>query len=176
MLTLTLLRHAKSSWDEPLDDYDRPLALRGMKAAPEMGGALDAMGLTPDVVICSGAVRARETLQLVLDRLGGTAPHVVYDDSVYMATPATLMKRLRAIEQESEVIAPRHVMLVGHNPGLEVLALELCGSGDSDGRKRMAQKFPTAAAAVITFDAKGWGEIKPGGGRLKYFITPKQVA
>lgn len=175
MLTLTLLRHAKSSWDEPLDDHDRPLAKRGLKAAPEMGAALAAMGLRPDLVICSGAVRTRETLALVLDELGAPAPDVVYDDSVYMASPQTLLKRLRAIAPGPDRGTPRHVMLVGHNPGMEELALELVGSGAADDRARMAKKFPTAAAAVIAFNADAWASIKPGTGRLEHFLTPKRL-
>src|SRR3970040_2350291 len=129
MLTLSLLRHAKSRWDEPaLGDYGRPLAKRGRKAATEVGAALAAMGLRPQLVLCSGAVRARDTLDLVLDKLGAPAPEVIYDDEVYMATPAALIARLRRIAPGHRGEVPRHVMLVGHNPGLEELALLLVGS------------------------------------------------
>jgi phosphohistidine phosphatase len=174
MLTLSLLRHAKSSWDEPaLDDYDRPLAKRGKKAAPEIGAALAAMGLRPDLVLCSGAVRARETLDLVLSKLGGPAPEIVYDEALYMATPAGLLARLRKVAARAD--APRHVMLVGHNPGLEELALMLVGSGGADDRARMAEKFPTAALAVIAFNTESWAKVRPGAGRLEHFITPKRL-
>src|SRR4051794_11013088 len=117
MLTLTLLRHAKSSWEEPLDDFDRPLAPRGEKAAPEIGAALAARGLRPDLIVCSGAVRARETLGLMLERLGAPPPEVIYDDSLYMAAPGKLLKRLHAIASSFPGNVPHHVMLVGHNPG-----------------------------------------------------------
>ncbi len=176
MLTLTLLRHAKSSWDEPaLDDYERPLAKRGKKAAPEMGAALAARGLHPDLVLCSGAARARATLDLVLGRLGAPVPEVVYDDAIYMATPEALLARLHRVEPGPGGETPRHVMLVGHNPGLEELALMLVSNGAADDTARMAEKFPTAAAAVIGFDADSWALIGPGSGRLEHFLTPKRL-
>ena len=172
MLTLTLLRHAKSSWDEPgLDDYDRPLAKRGRKAAPQMGAALAKMGLRPDLVLCSGAARARATLDLVLEKLGAPVPQVVYDDALYMAAPDALLARLNRVGPG----APRHVMLVGHNPGLEELALLLAGSGARDDTARMSEKFPTAAVAVIGFNAESWAGIEPGAGRLEHFLTPRQL-
>jgi phosphohistidine phosphatase len=176
MLTLTLLRHAKSSWDDSgLDDYDRPLAKRGKKAAPEMGAALAAMGLRPDLVLCSGAVRARATLDLVLAKLGAPVPEVVYDDDVYMAAPDALLARLHRLGPGAAGEVPHHVMLVGHNPGLEELAVLLVGSGAADDTARMAEKFPTAAAAVIGFNADTWALIEPGSGRLEHFLTPKRL-
>ncbi len=176
MLTLTLLRHAKSSWDEPaLEDYDRPLAKRGKKAAPEIGSALAAMGLRPDLVLCSGAARARATLDLVLGKLGAPVPEVVYDDALYMATPDDLLTRLHRIGPGAAGGTPHHVMLVGHNPGLEELALLLVGSGAADDTARMTEKFPTAAVAVVGFTADSWGSIAPGSGRLEHFLTPKQL-
>jgi phosphohistidine phosphatase len=176
MLTLTLLRHAKSSWGDPaLDDHDRPLAERGKKAAPDMGTALAAMGLRPDLVICSSAARARATLDLVLGKLGAPVPQVIYDDGVYMATPERLLARLHRIGLSETGQIPHRVMLVGHNPGLEELALLLVGSGAANDRARMAEKFPTAALAVISFNADSWGLIAPGAGRLEHFLTPKQL-
>jgi phosphohistidine phosphatase len=176
MLTLTLLRHAKSSWDEPaLEDYDRPLAKRGKKAAPEVGSALAAMGLRPDLVLCSGAVRARATLGIVLAKLGAPVPEVVYDDAVYMAEPDALLDRLHRVGPGPAGDPPRHVMLVGHNPGLEELALMLAGSGAADDTARMTEKFPTAAVAVIGFNADSWAAIEAGSGRLEHFLTPKQL-
>lgn len=173
MLTLTLLRHAKSNWDDPsLEDFDRPLGRRGRDAAPKMGEALAARGLKPDLIICSGAVRARQTLELVVDAFGSPTPHVVFDDAVYMATPQVLLARLRA-HTGSE--APGHVMIVGHNPGLEELALQLAVRGPADERGRMAEKFPTASAAVIAFNADDWSDVGPGSGKLELFLTPKQL-
>ncbi len=176
MLTLTLLRHAKSSWDAPeLDDYDRPLAKRGKKAAPEIGAALAAMGLRPDVILCSSAVRARATLDLVLPKLGAPVPRVIYDDGIYLAPPETLLSRLLRLAPDETGKVPRHVMLVGHNPGLEELAVLLIGSGALDDTARLTEKFPTAGVAVIGFNAQSWAEIAPGAGRLEHFLTPKQL-
>jgi len=172
MLTLTLLRHAKSSWDDQvLDDFDRPLAKRGEKAAPLMGAALAQMRLRPDLVICSGAVRTRQTLALVLEQLGGRTPQVAFDDGIYLAPPDKILARVRAISS-----GPHHVMVVGHNPGMEELAQELAGTGPADARALMAAKFPTAGLAVFTFDAESWREIAPGRGRLEHFLTPRQLA
>ncbi len=176
MLTLTLLRHAKSSWEEPLDDFDRPLAPRGEKAAPEIGAALSARGLRPDLVVCSGALRARETLALILKALGNPVPEIIYDDALYMAAPGTLLRRLQAGATSVSGDTPRHVMLVGHNPGFEELALLLVGSGPAEDRARLAAKFPTAGTAVMTFDVDSWAKIAPGAARLEHFLTPKRLA
>lgn len=173
MLTLTLLRHAKSSWDDPvLEDFDRPLGKRGRKAAPEMGKLLASMDLRPDLIICSSAVRARQTLELVLEQFSYPTPKIVIDEDVYMATPQVMMARLRAHTDGEDA---RHVMMVGHNPGMEELALLLAARGPAQQRTRMAEKFPTAAVAVIAFEADTWDAIAAGSGELKHFLTPKQL-
>jgi len=174
MLTLALLRHAKSSWnDGGLADYDRPLAKRGQKAAPEIGAELAFLGMRPELVLCSGSVRTRDTLDLVLAKLGGASPEVVYDDAIYMATPATLLSILRKIPNGTS--PPRSVMVVGHNPGLEELAALLVGAGGDEDRNRMSAKFPAGAVAVICFDAASWASIGLGTGSLEHFITPKRL-
>jgi phosphohistidine phosphatase len=175
MLTLTLLRHAKSSWNEPLDDFDRPLAPRGEKAAPIVGATLDQMGLRPGLVLCSGAVRARETLRRVLEALGPPPPDVIYDDALYMAAPPTLISRLQGLTAAFGAEAPAHVMVVGHNPGLEDLAHILVSTGKDEDRRRMMAKFPTASFASIALPCDSWSEIAPGTGDLRHFITPKQL-
>jgi phosphohistidine phosphatase len=171
MLTLLLLRHAKSSWEMPaLADYDRPLAKRGLKAAPRMGAEIAVLGLRPDLVLCSGAKRTRETLDLVLAALGPPPPEVVYDDAIYMAPPAGLIQFLRR-----QPAASTTLMVVGHNPGLEELAELLVGGGDEELRETLEEKFPTCALAVITFDAKTWADIAPGTGALARFLTPARL-
>jgi len=174
MLTLLLLRHAKSSWDTPaLSDYDRPLAKRGKKAAPRMGEEVAALGLRPGLILCSSAARAKETLALALPAFGNPAPEVIYDDAIYMATPETLLALLRKLP--SDVGKPQRLMVVGHNPGLEELAQMLTGGGDTEARALMAEKFPTAALAVLSFDVKSWSEIAPGAGQLCRFLTPARL-
>ncbi len=171
MVTVLLLRHAKSSWDVPaLADYDRPLAKRGLKAAPRMGAEIGALGLRPDLVLCSGAKRTRETLDLVLAALGSPPPEVLYDDVIYMAPPTGLMQILRRQPGEAAT-----VLVVGHNPGLEELAELMVGKGDEDLRETLDEKFPTCALAVITFDAEAWADIAPGTGTLTRFLTPARL-
>jgi phosphohistidine phosphatase len=171
MLTLSLLRHAKSSWaDRELEDHERPLAKRGTKAAGAMGAFIAKEGLRPDLVLCSGAVRTRATLALVLPELGTPAPQVVYDDVLYMATPAALLGRVQKVTDEA-----RHVMLIGHNPGLHALALELTGKGNRKDVEALATKFPTAGLAVLTFKARKWSDLCAGDGKLELFVTPRQL-
>ena len=172
MLTVLLLRHAKSSWERlSLPDYDRPLAKRGQKAAPLIGAEIARLGLKPDLILCSGAARTRETLALVLPSLGSSVREVIYDDAIYMATPVALLTMLRKLPTGG----PMTVMVVGHNPGLEEFAGLLLGDGDEDAQERMAEKFPTAALAVFTFDVEGWSDIALGAGKLVDFITPARL-
>jgi phosphohistidine phosphatase len=174
MLTLLLLRHAKSSWDNPaVADYDRPLAKRGKKAAPRMGAEIAALGLRPDLIVCSTAVRAQETLALILPELGQPTPKVVYDDAIYMAAPEVLLGVVRKIPAGKD--QPQKVMVVGHNPGFEELAEILVGGGDDNAQELMAEKFPTCSLAVFTFEAKEWSDIAPGSGALIRFLTPAQL-
>ena len=113
MLELLLLRHAKSRWDEPgVDDHDRDLAPRGLKAAQRMGELLAAEDLLPDLVLCSTARRAMHTWQLVATA-AGAAPPVRFDSRLYLAAPATMI----AVARESGGTAGR-LMLVGHDPGM----------------------------------------------------------
>jgi phosphohistidine phosphatase len=168
MLTLSLLRHAKSSWsDARLKDIERPLSDRGEKAAPRMGAFMARRGIEPDLVLCSPAVRTRQTLDLVLPHFK-EAPKVVYEDALYLASPATLLKRVQKV-----AAAVRHTMIVGHDPGMHVLALELAGSGADEDLQALAQKFPTAGLAVIAFKARSWSKL--GGGRLELFMSPKRL-
>jgi phosphohistidine phosphatase len=170
MLTLSLLRHAKSSWaDARLKDFQRPLSDRGEAAAPRMGAFMTRRGLTPDLILCSTAVRARQTLNLVLPHLKG-APELVYEDALYLASSTTMLKRLHKVAAEV-----RHAMIVGHDPGMHSLAVELAGSGRSDDLGRLAEKFPTAGLAVIVFDVDGWPDVRWGDGRLKLFTAPKRL-
>jgi phosphohistidine phosphatase len=171
MLTLSLLRHAKSNWDDPtLKDFDRPLAKRGENAAPRMGAYMEKQGLAPDLVLCSPAVRARQTLDLVLPHLAG-GPTVVFEDNFYLAAPTIMLARVRKIDAKV-----RHVLIVGHDPGMQGLALELSGSGEVQALQALAAKFPTAGLAVIGFKARDWSKVGPGKGRLELFVSPKMLA
>ena len=170
MLTLSILRHAKSSWENPgAKDFDRPLAKRGEAAAPRMGAFMAKKGLTPDRILCSPAVRARQTLELLLPELAG-APTVEYEEAFYLAAPSVLLGRVRKIGPKVH-----HVMIVGHDPGMQGLATDLAGTGDAEALAALARKFPTAGLAVIRFKAREWAKIGPGKGHLDIFMTPKTL-
>ncbi|MBI1238675.1 MAG: histidine phosphatase family protein [Alphaproteobacteria bacterium] len=173
MKTLLILRHAKSSWDDDLPDKDRPLAKRGHAAAPAMGRYIAQQGYEPDLILCSTARRTLETLDLVMPALGRRVS-VLYEEPLYLAEAKSLLERVRWVEDTVET-----VMIVGHNPGLEELALLLCGMPiEPAERERIAaikEKFPTAALAVFTFAAKHWRTIGPGRGRLVDFKRPRDL-
>lgn len=169
MLTLCLLRHAKSGWDNPaLDDFDRALAPRGIKAAPEVGKAMRGLGLTPDLVLCSSAVRTRATLMLVLPELRMPAPPIQFEDELYLAPSRRLLDRLQRIDPPA-----RTVLMIGHNPSLHSLTLELTGKGKKADMAALAEKYPTTALAVLTFDCSSWSDIQSGTGQLQTFLTPR---
>jgi phosphohistidine phosphatase len=168
MLSLTLLRHAKSSWqDASIEDFDRPLAPRGEAAAPRMGAYMARQGLSPQLILCSPATRARQTLGLVLPQLAGE-PTVEFEDALYLASAGSLLARLRRIQANTI-----SVMVVGHDPGMHGLAVELAGKGDAASLRRLASKFPTAGLAVISFKTSQWSQIKPKAGRLELFMAPR---
>lgn len=170
MLTLSLLRHAKSNWDDAaLEDFERPLAKRGENAAPRIGAYMAEHGLAPQLILCSPAVRARQTLDLMLPHLAG-GPTVVYEDNFYLAAPSVLLARLRRVDAKLD-----HVMIVGHDPGMQALAVDLSGEGEPEMLQAVARKFPTAALAVIRFKARAWAKAGPGSGRLELFMTPKML-
>lgn len=171
MLTLALLRHAKSSWDNPSqEDFDRPLNERGLKAAPAAGAALVKLSLKPDLILCSAAARTRQTLKYVLASLAPPVPPAtVIDEKLYLAGPVTLLEFLRDIPE-----GPTSVLVVGHNPGLHALALTLTGGGDPVARAALAVRYPTAALAILKIDRDRWRDLRPSDGKLEAFWTPKK--
>lgn len=171
MRTLSLLRHAKSSWDNPaLDDHERPLTKRGTKAAVEMAKFISRERLAPERVLCSTAVRTRATLALMIARMPDPHPEVLYDDALYLASPQVLLEHIRETPDSVE-----NLLIVGHNPGLHALALSLIGSGDHKAIATLAKGFPTAALATFTFKAETWAAVKPASGQLNYAIWPRQL-
>jgi len=172
-LTLHLLRHAKSSWDVPGQrDHDRALNGRGRKAAKAMGRYLAREGPRPDRVLCSTAVRTRETWDRVrrgLER-DGEAPKVALDDALYLASAGQMLACVRACAGEP------CLLVIAHNPGTHDLALGLAGSGDEDAWHRLRAKFPTAGLATFRFDVDRWSEVAPSGGELVRFVVPRQLS
>lgn len=164
MKRLTLIRHGKSSWkDCALADFDRPLNPRGMRDAPRMGQRLASRGLVPDFILSSPARRAHQTATALAERLGLSEPQLGLQSSIYQAEPATLLELIRGFEQNW-----RHVMIVGHNPGLTDL-----GNLLADG---VIDNLPTCGLLVIDFAVDRWTEIAPRGGTLKLFDFPKNPA
>ena len=175
MKTLLLLRHAKSSWaksswpDPGATDFDRSLNDRGRRAAPLIAGHLLESGLLPDLVLCSAARRTRETLALMLPNLPGDAVLRI-ENGLYKASSADLLKRLRRVEPTVGT-----VLVIAHNPGLEDLAATVCGGGDENLRRRMAEKFPTTALAVFALDAARWTGLRKEAAILTDFVLPKDL-
>jgi phosphohistidine phosphatase len=161
-LRLLLLRHAKSDWSGNLGDHDRPLAPRGRKAAPRIGAFMRKKGYVPEAVLCSTAERTKQTLELLLPQLRAD-PTVRYDRALYLAEWPALLAAL----------------MIGHNPGLEQLAVALTlQPQDAAERARfeaLERKFPTAALAVLDFDVPLWEAVKPGTGRLRDFVRPRDT-
>lgn len=172
MRTLILLRHAKSSWsDESLADFDRPLADRGRKTAPGMGRHMREIGLTPDQVLCSPALRTRQTAALVLAELGEPRVAIDFDASLYAAEAGTLLARV-----EQTTAGVRQLLLIGHNPGLQELALLLAQENDAPERTSIAGKLPTCALVVLELRVRSWPKVQPGIGRIVHYMTPRMLA
>jgi phosphohistidine phosphatase len=166
MKRLYLLRHAKSSWDEAgLADSDRPLAPRGKRASKVMAKHLRGERIVPDLVLCSPSVRTRETLE----RVGvGEESDVRIEPDIYGASEGDLLDVLRRVPDDVD-----SVMLIGHNPSLQALAVSLAGEGSEVARMR--EKFPTAALATLDFEGD-WRELAPGVAELASFVRPKELA
>ena len=159
MKRLTLLRHAKSSWDDPgLDDYHRPLNPRGRRDAPEMGRRLKATGQVPDLLISSPAVRAITTARMAAREMGFPEQRIIEDRSLYHASAGQPSRILLSLETLAG-----HVMLVGHNPGLERLLSYLCGKTKDLPKK--GQLLPTAALARLAMP-DDWSDLARGAASL----------
>jgi phosphohistidine phosphatase len=166
---LYVLRHAKSSWnDTDLPDRLRPLAPRGRKTVAALARHVRATGIAPDLVLCSPAVRARQTWEGIASGLpAGTAVEV--DDALYGASAADLLRRLRRLPPDVD-----SVLVVGHNPGLEDLTLGLIAHGDPALRGRLEAKFPTGALATV--DAPGvWHDLGWGTSTLVAYVLPREL-
>lgn len=171
MLQLMLLRHAKSSWDNPdPDDIDRPLLERGKQMAKALGSEMRELGLLPGLAICSPAKRARQTWEIVSAQLE-TSPRTMIDEAIYDFGDGERL--LKFVRQQTKTSNP--LILIGHNPSLEKLARRLVNAGDREARDRLDHKFGTAALVVIHFNVPSWQDIVEGG-TLIHFIRPKHVA
>jgi phosphohistidine phosphatase len=167
--TLTLLRHAKSGWDDPsLRDYDRSLNAKGKRAARMVGEHLRGQALTFDHVAASPARRVVETLEGVDSGYGRTLG-ATWDRRIYLASAVTLLDLVHEVPAGTE-----RLLLVGHNPGLEDLALWLVPGSDDPLRMALEAKYPTATVAELTFEGE-WSALTPGSARLTRFTRPRDL-
>ncbi len=167
---LVLLRHAKSAYPPDVADHDRPLAPRGRRAAPAAGRWLHETGCVPGLVLCSTARRARQTWELAAAQLPGPPP-ARYEDRIYAAPATGLLAVIREAAGQAGTL-----LVVGHHPGLQELALALADPGGGDGGTldRARAKFPTAAVAVLEVTTP-WPALRPGKARLTAFVTPADL-
>lgn len=164
-----MLRHAKSAWDRPdIGDHDRPLSPRGERDAERMRRYLDGEDAGPALVLCSSATRARRTLELVAPSLP-REPDIQIEPELYTFDATVLLARLRAIGATAQP-----VMLVGHNPAIHELAIDVAGSGEA--LATMAKKYPTGALAEIEVAGDTWGVLELGVGSLIRFVRPRDLA
>jgi phosphohistidine phosphatase len=171
MKTLTLFRHGKSGWDAPVSrDFDRPINDRGIRGSRLMGAKALELGLKFDEVISSPAVRCVETLDAFWEGYGEIL-HPNWNRSVYLASGPNLLDVLVDLDEDGD-----HILMCGHNPGIEELALILVPDKKGDDlRDELEEKFPTASIAEITMDIDRWSDLKAGSGDLKRFIRPRDL-
>ena len=169
MRRLFLIRHAKTEPSVGRDDYERRLTGRGREDAKRVAKALTARRMLPDVLIHSGAARAKETAEIFAAEWG-RAVMLKEDVGLYDASLTTLLARTRALADEH-----KRVGLVGHNPGLGELATALIGSGADPEMRRLAAKYPTGAVAVLDFSIERWDDVERNSALLALYLTPAEL-
>ena len=161
---LTLMRHAKSSWDDPdLRDFDRPLNRRGERDAPRMGARLAERGWRPGLLVSSPARRARATARRIAREIGYPEAEIAFEADLYDATPRAILAVIQALPAEFE-----HVALVGHNPGLTDLHNRLADAH--------IDNIPTAGVVELELAVEAWTQVDAGSARLIDFDFPKKGA
>jgi phosphohistidine phosphatase len=164
MLRLTLVRHAKTEAAySGQEDWDRALEPRGQRDAPEMGRRLKGRGLKPDKVLTSPAVRALSTTTIMTRELGVAASKVSQDERLYLASPKELLKVIQELGGNA-----KHLMIVGHNPGLTEFA-------DALSSERSIDNMPTCAVYTLEFAIKDWSDLRLATGVNAEFDSPKSI-
>jgi phosphohistidine phosphatase len=170
MKRLALLRHAKSDWgDAKLDDHNRPLNERGWKAARRMGKELNHRGLQFDLVLASTAARVRETIDGLQEKFDFGC-EIRFEPELYLASEETLLAAVQALPESVGT-----ALLVGHNPGIQRLVVELTHDDAAGLRHRVAHKYPTGGFALIEFRVDDWSDVAPGSGEIAELILPKEL-
>ena len=170
-LDLLLLRHAKSSWSEDeVPDHERPLNPRGQRAAKAIAKHMAESDLRPDTVLCSTAVRTRQTVDALLKRWPDLP--VTHDDALYLAVPEAIISVVSACDPA------KRVLVVGHIPGMEQLVKALIdptARHNDRARADVSTKYPTAGLARLAIDIDSWKHLKPNSGRLIEFTKPRDL-
>ncbi len=172
MRRLLLLRHAKTENESPSGrDQDRRLDERGRSDAAMIGGWIGAHPPAPDAVLVSPAVRAHQTWEIAWQAMKRqvSPPQVEISPDLYGADPTQLLLAIRMASASD----PQRLMIVGHNPGMHELALALAGSGDTAGRKALADNLPTSGLAILDFAIDDWNDVSFRRGKLVLFVSPK---
>jgi phosphohistidine phosphatase len=163
---LILTRHAKSSWDDPtMSDHDRPLNERGRAAASDLGEWLASRGHLPAEVLCSDALRTRETWDGIAPMLP-SAPAFVLKPALYHAGPDVMLAVLHHAMADC-------VMIIGHNPGIAEFAARILAQAPMD---PSFHRYPTGATVVADFAADSWKDVGFGDGALRDFTIPRERA
>lgn len=167
---LLLMRHAKSSWDNPAADFDRPLSPRGQRDAPRIGAEIAKHGWLPDMALVSPAARTRETWRMASASWPAPLPPASFPKNLYEASVDALLAQVQSTPNDVGVL-----LVIGHNPSLEAFARQLSGP-DSDAKtlSLLLEKFPTAALARFKFDGR-WNELHFDGARITHFIRPRDL-
>ena len=172
MKTILLLRHAKSAWSDPrLDDHERPLNRRGEQSAKAMADHIARQKPRPDLILCSTAMRTRQTLAPLLALLDAPAPPIALENGLYLASEDTLLAHLRAL---ADGVAT--VLLIGHNDGIWHLAEGLAGSGPAAALAALRDKYPTGSLATLSAPDGPWDDLAWGSAELVAFVRPRDLA
>ncbi|MEM6943341.1 MAG: histidine phosphatase family protein [Pseudomonadota bacterium] len=170
MKTVILLRHAKSSWNDPdLDDHERPLNRRGKAAAPAIARWLGRNGYQADRVLCSTSKRTRQTLKRMRPVLPDL-PEAVVEPKLYHAAPGVMFEILAQQPDDAQC-----VLVIGHQPGLSAFARHLVNGRIRPGCARAFEHFPTAAAAVLKLPVERWRALSPHSAEFVDFAVPRAL-
>jgi phosphohistidine phosphatase len=169
MKRLMLLRHAKSDWPAGFSDHERPLAMRGLMAAPLMGRYMAGEYLIPDIALVSSARRTRETWDGLSTDWAQPVPMRI-ETALYAAPCETVFELVRALPATTNL-----ALIIGHNPSMEECARLMTGHGDRYAFARLTRKYPTAGLTVLDFSIAAWNDIDKAGARLDRFVTPAML-
>lgn len=162
---LILIRHAKSSWENAAQpDHERPLNLRGQRAATAIGEWIETRGYTPDTIVVSTATRTLETCDLIIEAFG-SEPRIERVKTLYHASADHMLEQVQAATGET-------VMIIGHNPGCAQLSIELAQEPPAHDRFGL---YPTTATTVFDFDIEDWSAVTPHTGLVRDFVVPKDL-